>query len=267
MRRIITAGSIVLILLLSFTFFPIGVDSAAAISAFESMSTQNFSAQALTYTAFKGEIDNSKKGANSDQLVLYFPVNTNGVSVMVTSPFGLRNDPFNRGELFHTGVDFGAPEGTELKACVSGVVAATRKSVSWGNTIIIMDPETHLFFRYAHMQELSPLKQGAEVSAGQTVGKLGNTGDSTGAHLHFEIFCPINDNDFMGTYFLSYKDATASTWEKKLGSTLPTPSSLNYVVSPFAKNIVYRDANFPGKNLKWEDSSWQSLGVPTLLKT
>ena len=104
---------------------------------------------------------------------------------IVTSPFGIRTDPINKNKVFHTGVDLRAPTGTNIKAIMSGTVEKVGKSSIWGNFILIKHDDGFSSF-YAHLSKVS-LKEKATVKANQSIGKSGNTGRSTGAHLHFEI--------------------------------------------------------------------------------
>ena len=102
-----------------------------------------------------------------------------------TSAFGQRD-----GEL-HAGVDYAAPAGTTIRAVLPGRVTQAGNSGGWGNTVVI-DHGTvngeHLFTRYAHMLTAPAVKVGQTVTAGQTIGQVGSTGDSTGNHLHFGTY-------------------------------------------------------------------------------
>lgn len=85
----------------------------------------------------------------------------------------------------HTGVDFGAPVGTAIRAVGNGVVTRVGGEGAYGNTIHVRlaDGSTAL---YGHLSK-SNVRPGQQVRAGQRIGASGNTGRSTGAHLHFEI--------------------------------------------------------------------------------
>ncbi|WP_425446537.1 M23 family metallopeptidase [Dethiothermospora halolimnae] len=103
----------------------------------------------------------------------------------ITSDFGYRKNPFGRGQDFHKGLDIGNNFNTKIKAAGSGVVTYSNYNGSYGNVIIINHGYGYQSI-YAHNNELL-VKQGATVEKGETIAKMGNTGRSTGPHLHFEI--------------------------------------------------------------------------------
>lgn len=103
----------------------------------------------------------------------------------VTSAFGYREHPTQGGESFHQGLDIGAAAGTPIAAMYYGVVSAAGQSASYGNYVRI-DHGNGLEVLYAHCSELL-VQKGAVVRAGETVAKVGSTGDSTGPHLHIEM--------------------------------------------------------------------------------
>ncbi|MDO9492939.1 murein hydrolase activator EnvC [Acetobacterium sp.] len=103
-----------------------------------------------------------------------------------TSPFGYRDDPLNPGTIrFHSGVDIGASEGTAVACGGNGVVISAGWNGGYGNCVIV-DLGNGISAVYAHLSAIN-VSSGETVSAGQTVGAVGSTGNSTGAHLHFEI--------------------------------------------------------------------------------
>ena len=103
----------------------------------------------------------------------------------VSSEFGERVDPITKRKSFHSGVDFELPENTPIFASGSGVVLLAAYDSQYGNTIVIKHTDA-LSSRYAHANKLL-VKEGEHVSAGQNIALSGNTGRSTGAHLHFEV--------------------------------------------------------------------------------
>ena len=105
-----------------------------------------------------------------------------GYHINARSPYGWRNHPFG-GRKFHHGVDVAAPEGTELRAPADGVVVHKGSGASGGNTLIIKHADD-LFTVYYHMQKPSHLLKGTRVERGELIGLVGNTGRSTGPHLH-----------------------------------------------------------------------------------
>ena len=107
----------------------------------------------------------------------------------ITSPFGYRTDPITGEVSFHDGVDIAAPEGTAILAAADGVVVTTNRTDSWGGSygyyVKIRHDETYETL-YAHCSEVL-VKAGQEVEQGDVIALVGNTGNSTGNHLHFEV--------------------------------------------------------------------------------
>ena len=85
----------------------------------------------------------------------------------------------------HRGTDIPAPEGTPILAAHSGTVIISGWNNSYGNQVLL-DNGAGLSTRYAHMTQTA-VTAGEAVTAGQVIGYVGNTGDSTGSHLHFEV--------------------------------------------------------------------------------
>ena len=86
----------------------------------------------------------------------------------------------------HTGTDIGVPQGVEIHAAQSGVVTLSRYNASYGNYCIISHGSGYATL-YAHQRQLPLVKVGDTVEKGQVIGYVGNTGNSYGAHLHFEL--------------------------------------------------------------------------------
>lgn len=94
---------------------------------------------------------------------------------------------------YHTGQDFSVPSGTPIHAAASGIVITAGWEGPYGNSTVIrsvMPSGGVVKTRYAH-QSVIGVKEGQTVTAGQVIGKVGSTGNSTGAHLHFEVY--LND--------------------------------------------------------------------------
>jgi murein DD-endopeptidase MepM/ murein hydrolase activator NlpD len=103
----------------------------------------------------------------------------------VTSSFGRRADPFAKTQVEnHPGVDLAAPEGSPIAAAGSGVVIAAGPRGGYGNAVEI-DHGNGLHTLYAHASAVR-VHAGEQVVAGQTLADVGQTGRSTGPHLHFE---------------------------------------------------------------------------------
>jgi murein DD-endopeptidase MepM/ murein hydrolase activator NlpD len=108
----------------------------------------------------------------------------------VSSGFGSRSAPCRGCSSEHKGVDFTPGAGTPIGAIADGVVRTVSSSGGFGTHVIIdhnIDGQA-VSSTYAHMQAGSvPLNEGDTVSVGATVGRVGSTGASTGAHLHLEV--------------------------------------------------------------------------------
>lgn len=103
----------------------------------------------------------------------------------VGSGFGFRADPFTGRGALHTGLDFPADVGTPIAAAAGGMVVNTEVHPGYGNLVEI-DHGNGLITRYAHASKVL-VKAGDLVKRGQAVAQVGNTGRSTGPHLHFEV--------------------------------------------------------------------------------
>lgn len=102
-----------------------------------------------------------------------------------SSSFGWRLDPFNGHKAFHDGLDFTADTGTPIYAAAGGIVSAAEQTPDYGK-IVKIDHGFGLETRYAHTS-LIVVKVGDRVEKGQKIAEVGNTGRSTGPHLHYEI--------------------------------------------------------------------------------
>ncbi len=102
-----------------------------------------------------------------------------------SSSYGWRIDPFNGNKAFHEGLDFSAEVGTPIYAAAGGIVTSAETMPDYGK-IVIISHGSGLETRYAHTSKLL-VKVGERVKKGQIVALVGNTGRSTGSHLHYEI--------------------------------------------------------------------------------
>lgn len=103
----------------------------------------------------------------------------------VTSGFGARSSPGGVGSTYHEGIDLAVPEGTPLRAAKGGTVIMASYNGGYGNYTCI-DHGSGLSTCYAHQSQLG-VSSGQSVKQGQVIGYSGNTGASTGPHLHFEV--------------------------------------------------------------------------------
>jgi murein DD-endopeptidase MepM/ murein hydrolase activator NlpD len=114
-----------------------------------------------------------------------------------SSNFGYRIDPITGRSAFHTGVDLIAPPGTPVMAAAGGVVSQVGYLAEYGN-IVDVDHDNGLTTRYAHLSK-SLVKVGDIVLKSQKIALVGQTGRTTGPHLHFEVRekgIPLNPNKF-----------------------------------------------------------------------
>lgn len=101
------------------------------------------------------------------------------------SAFGWRIDPITGRSALHTGLDFQADPGTSILAAAGGVVVTQEVHPAYGNMVEI-DHGNDLITRYAHASRIF-VKKADLIKRGQKVAEVGNTGRSTGPHLHFEV--------------------------------------------------------------------------------
>lgn len=102
-----------------------------------------------------------------------------------SSSYGWRSDPFTGEKAFHEGLDFPAPTGTLIYAAAGGIVSTSEDTAGYGKLVKI-EHGSGLETRYAHCSKLL-VKAGERVEKGQVIAEMGNTGRSTGPHLHYEI--------------------------------------------------------------------------------
>lgn len=103
----------------------------------------------------------------------------------VGSGFGFRTDPFTGRAALHTGLDFPGATGTPIVAAAGGVVLSAGSHPQYGQ-LVELDHGNGLVTRYAHTSRML-VKAGDLIKRGQTIAEMGNTGRSTGPHLHFEV--------------------------------------------------------------------------------
>ncbi|MGL5910643.1 MAG: M23 family metallopeptidase [Phycicoccus sp.] len=119
----------------------------------------------------------------------------------VTSEFGPRPSPGGVGSTNHQGIDFAAPIGTPVVAAAAGKVTAVRSEAQSGGfgNLLIIDHGSSIETYYAHLDSTS-VQVGQQVKVGERIGACGNTGNSTGPHLHFQVNrggTPINPRPWL----------------------------------------------------------------------
>ena len=113
---------------------------------------------------------------------LITPTDTGSVS----SGFGARLDPFNEQLAFHSGIDYSAPKGADVRATAPGIVVFTGPRGAYGNTVEV-DHGFGFRTRYGHLSKIIA-QVGSPIETGTVIGRIGSTGRSTGPHVHYEIW-------------------------------------------------------------------------------
>ena len=133
----------------------------------------------------------------------YTPLNLYWYSY-VSSYYGYRINPVTGQEQFHRGVDIAVPTGTTVLAAMDGTVTTATYDASYGNYVVIEDSNGYCT-KYAHMDTLS-VSTGQTVTHGTTIGTTGNTGSSTGSHLHIE--CLYNGEYYNPLFYFDVGEGT-----------------------------------------------------------
>lgn len=133
------------------------------------------------------------------QTILYVPLGR-PVPGTVSSRYGHRTDPVNGKKGFHEGVDLRGHSGDPILATADGTVTKSFRNGGYGKYVEI-DHGNGFVTKFAHMKKRL-VKRGEKVTRGQQIGQVGNSGRSTGSHLHYEICFnkkPVNPSKFMHT--------------------------------------------------------------------
>jgi hypothetical protein len=143
-----------------------------------------------------------------DEILIAFQEPVPGHAVV--SPFGLRQLPWEGSGRLHEGVDISADAGAAVRVAADGVVVAAGEKGGYGRYVAVRHAEGLTTF-YAHLGGIATgVRPGLTVAAGDTLGRVGSTGTSTGPHLHFEIRDeqdrPLNPAMFLGKAFAEAGD-------------------------------------------------------------
>ncbi|HOJ52884.1 MAG TPA: peptidoglycan DD-metalloendopeptidase family protein [Syntrophales bacterium] len=106
----------------------------------------------------------------------------------ITSPYGMRINPFTRKWEFHSGLDISAPAGTPVKATADGVVSFSGWGGPHGGNVVVIAHGFGYSTYYAHNQRII-VSLGQRVKRGEVIAYVGSTGTTTGSHCHYEIRC------------------------------------------------------------------------------
>jgi murein DD-endopeptidase MepM/ murein hydrolase activator NlpD len=142
---------------------------------------------------------------------------------MITSGFGYRSDPINGGAAMHAGLDFCGPVGSPIHAAAQGRVTFVGTKQGYGK-VVEVSHGNGMMTRYAHMSAWKA-KVGRTVDAGEVIGLIGNTGRSTGPHLHFEVHVhgrAVNPRPFLETAPHVLEEARAELSQRGSPTGAPT---------------------------------------------
>lgn len=132
------------------------------------------------------------------EVMQYVPIGKPVWSYWVTSHFGTRSDPFKATKASHKGIDLASRTGNKIKTQAKGKI--TRAEVAGGyGKLVEINHGNGFVTKYAHLHKIY-VKKGDYVEYNQAIGEVGNTGRSTGPHLHYEILYqgrPVNPMPFM----------------------------------------------------------------------
>ena len=123
-------------------------------------------------------------------------------SFTITSSFGYRQDPFTGEMSYHGGTDIAAPQGTPILAAADGTVTVANGTDPWGGSYgyhVKLDHGGGMETLYAHCLAIA-VTAGQQVRQGEVIGLAGTTGNSTGNHLHFEVWTNGQRTDAMGCF-------------------------------------------------------------------
>lgn len=157
-----------------------------SVSSLVTETQQNYSAIGNMLEEIKPSLEAAKEAVIRHQQILNVtPTIWPTDSRKITSLFGVRKDPFTRKATYHSGLDIGGNKGDPVYAAADGVVTLSEKTYPHGQNIMI-DHGRGIKTRYLHLNKRN-VEVGDKVTKGQVIAELGNTGRSTGPHLHYEV--------------------------------------------------------------------------------
>ena len=165
--------------------------------------------QERSYKEIEGMIRNKEKLLASTPAIQ--PISNRTLN-RLSSGFGYRIDPLYKTVKFHPGLDFSAPQGTPIYATADGVVrTAGNLGNGYGNHVVISHGYSYSTL-YGHMYRIKT-KKGQRVKRGEIIGYVGNSGKSTGAHLHYEV---IKGKKHLDPIYFFYNDLTPEQYQRIL---------------------------------------------------
>ena len=165
----------------------------------------------------------------------------------------------------HKGIDYKTPLNTPIAANISGTIRyKTNDPKGYGNAVEIVDEKGNVLQRYAHLNEFS-VPNGSKIEAGQILGKSGNTGRSTGPHLHFEDFQSKYANKQTG-------ETLADLWDKTPATQTEQPKQIQSVEKPQDTGAAFGNPTLTRQGEKAREAGGGNLqsivgGITDALKT
>jgi murein DD-endopeptidase MepM/ murein hydrolase activator NlpD len=165
--------------------------------------------QEKSYKEIEGMIRNKEKLLASTPAIQ--PISNKDLN-RLSSGFSYRIDPIYKTVKFHPGLDFSAPQGTPIYATAQGVVrTASNLGNGYGNHVVIAHGYQYSTL-YGHMYRIK-VRVGQTVKRGEVIGYVGNTGKSTGPHLHYEV---LKGKRHLDPIYFFYNDLTPEQYQQIL---------------------------------------------------
>jgi murein DD-endopeptidase MepM/ murein hydrolase activator NlpD len=217
MKIVVTTLVGVCVFLLFFTFMSTGMTNEEIVESY--VTTSSFM---RSKSQLQGYIDNLNEGQTAPQPVLtgeFFQPLAEGSGYVLTAKMGWRGDSGPQGRL-HKGTDIAAASGTSVSAVITGEITKNTKAIDMqrGYYAVQETGDGSWEVTYQHFSEASPISSGEIAVQGDTVGKVGNTGSSTGPHLHIEMVLRIeNTVRYYDAYELIYEGIPVSKADYWIG--------------------------------------------------
>lgn len=165
--------------------------------------------QEKSYKEIEGMVRNKEKLLASTPAIQ--PISNKDLN-RLSSGFSYRIDPIYKTVKFHAGLDFSAPQGTPIYATAQGVVRiANNLGNGYGNHVVIAHGYQYSTL-YGHMYRIK-VRVGQSVKRGEVIGYVGNTGKSTGPHLHYEV---LKGKRHLDPIYFFYNDLTPEQYQQIL---------------------------------------------------
>ena len=168
----------------------------------------------------------------------------------ISSYYGYRINPITGAEQLHRGVDIAVPEGTTVYATHDGTITEAGYDASFGNYIVITDSKGYTT-KYGHLSQIN-VTAGQTIKKGRVIGKTGNTGASTGSHLHIE--CLYNGEYYNPLFY--FNCGTRTMYGESTGGSGGTDFTLPDSFDDAQVEALLREADkYVGTDYVWGGSS------------